>query len=218
MSTKILASALSPFGGRLRMACAFKGLDLPFEPAPGGTGSAELKQINPFGQIPVLIRGDTVLIESLALLDYLEDTYPKTRSLRPGDPTLAARVRMIGMAFDNRVIRALQPMFVQLAASPPDVAVVLAALDAATTELEKLATFMDERGTAVGSGISNADCAMAPFAWLIGVLAPKFGVSSPFERVPRFARWWSEMQQESVVAEVTTGMQQALVAFMTANK
>lgn len=67
--TKILASALSPFSARLRIAAALKGLDVAFEPAPGGSGSEALKQINPFGQIPVLLAGDVRLVESLALLD-----------------------------------------------------------------------------------------------------------------------------------------------------
>lgn len=223
MSAKILASALSPFSARLRIAVALKGLDIAFEPAPGGTGSAELKQTNPFGQIPVLLTADSVLVESLALLDYLEDAYPHSRRLRPTDPVTAARVRMIGMLFDNKVIQALRPLFAQMRAAKPDVAAVHAALDETANELERLARFFDTDGMpvgdfAIGGQLSTADCAMAPFAWLIGVLAPKFGASSPFERVPRIAQWWRAMSAVPEVQQVTSGLAQALAAFMAPKK
>lgn len=218
MTTKILASSLSPFSARLRIACALKQLDIPFEPAPGGTGSPELKSINPFGQIPVLQTDGAVLVESLALLDYLEDAYPHARSLRFADPLLAARTRMIGHLFDNKVMRAVQGLFAQLLAPKPDPAAAQQALDDATTELEKLATFLDAQGPAVGGKLSTADCAMAPFAWLFAQLAPMFGATSPFSRVPRFAAWWQELSVLPEVAGVTDGMQQALNAMMAARR
>lgn len=216
--TKILASALSPFSARLRIAAALKGLDVAFEPAPGGSGSEALKQINPFGQIPVLLAGDVRLVESLALLDYLEDTHPGTRSLRPADALQAARVRMIGMLFDNKVFFALRPLFAQLLGGKPDLAVAQAALDDAAIQLEKLASFFDAQGPAVGGAISNADCAMAPFAWLLSVLAPKFGATSPFARVPRIAAWWESVGALPEVHQVTAAMAQAFAAFMAAKK
>ena len=218
MSTKILASALSPFSARLRIAAALKGLDIEFEPAPGGSGSDALKRINPFGQIPVLLKGDVSLVESLALLDYLEDAYPGTRSLRPVAPIDAARVRMIGMLFDNKVNQALRPLFAQMLGGKPDVAAVHASLDDATLQLEKLAIFMDTQGPAISRFLTTADCAMAPFAWLLGVVAPKFGATSPFARVPRIAAWWQTVSVVPEVQQVTAAMEQALMAFMAAKK
>lgn len=218
MTTKILASALSPFSARLRIAAALKGLDVVFEPAPGGSGSDALKQINPFGQIPVLLQDDALLVESLALLDYLEDANPGTRSLRPADAVLAARVRMIGMLFDNKVIQALRPLFAQMLGGKPDVAAVHASLDDAAAQLEKLVRFLDPKGPAVGGQLSTADCAMAPFAWLLSVVAPKFGVTSPFARVPRIAAWWESVGAVPEVQQVTGAMAQAFAAFLAASK
>jgi glutathione S-transferase len=215
---KILASALSPFSARLRISVALKQLDIVFESAPGGSGSAELKAINPFGQIPVLIVGERILVESLALLDYLEDAYPQARSLRPNDAAQAARARMIGMLFDNKVFAALRPFFAQLIGGKPDVQTVHASFDETAKELEKLATFFDAEGPAVGGGLSNADCAIAPFAWLLGTLAPKFGATSPFERVPRIAMWWATVSAVPEVKAVTDGMMAALLTFLSAKK
>lgn len=218
MSTKILSSALSPFSARLRIAAALKGLDIEFEAAPGGSGSEALRQINPFGQIPVLLKGDTTLVESLALLDYLEDAYPGTRSLRPVSPVDAARVRMIGMLFDNKVFFALRPLFAQMLGGKPDVAVAQGSLDDAAAQLEKLARFLGPQGPAISQFLTTADCAMAPFAWLLGMVAPKFAATSPFERVPRIAAWWQTVSVVPEVKQVTAGMEQALLAFMAAKK
>lgn len=218
MTTRILTSDLSPFGARLRIAVAFKKLSIPFEPAPGGTGSAEHRAIHPFGQVPILLGGERMLVESLALLDYLEDAHPSAPRLRPADAVQAARVRMIALLFDNNVLRAMGPVFVQVRAPKPDPAIVQAALDEMTVALGKLATFLDAEGPAVGGSLSTADCAMAPFAWLSGMLAPNFGVKNPFERVPRFAAWWKQVAAVAEVAGVTAGMQKALMAFMAARK
>lgn len=214
MSTTLLASALSPFSARLRISIALRQLSIPVETPPGGTGSAELKAVNPFGQIPILMVDGKALVESLALLDYLEDAYPQSRRLRPADPLLAARARSIGLLFDNKVFPALRPMFAQMTgAAPPDVAVVHAALDEAANHLQNLSTFFDAEGPAVGGELSNADCALAPFAWLLGVVAPKFGATSPFTRTPRLVSWWEVVGATPEVEQVINGLKQAFAAF-----
>ena len=191
MTKKILASELSPFGARLRLASALKGLNVQFELPPGGSGSADLKKLTPFGRIPALVttKGE-VLVESLALLEYLEDTHPASRSLRPKDAAKLARARMLSLLFDHNVIKALGPVFAQLSAAKPDASIVHKALDEVTAEIEKLVFFFDAKGPGAVGEISIADCAIAPFAWLIDALAPGFGVTSPTQRVPVFAAWW----------------------------
>ena len=219
MSTTLLASALSPFSARLRIAIALKQLPISAEPAPGGTGSAELKAINPFGQIPILMVDGKALVESLALLDFLEDAYPQSRRLRPTDPVAAARARSIGLLFDNKVFAALRPMFAQMTgAAPPDVAVVHAALDEAAAHLQSLSTFFDAEGPAVGGELSTADCALAPFCWLLSVVAPKFGATNPFTRTPRLVAWWDVVGATPEVQQVIKGLLEAFAAFAAAKK
>jgi glutathione S-transferase len=218
MTTSIIASALSPFGARLKIAAALKKIPATFELPPGGSGSAVVKAITPFGQIPLAHVDGRVLVESQALLEYLEDAHPGAPSLRGANAVDAARVRMIGLLFDNQAIKALGPMFVQLRSSPPDVKIILGALDEMTAALEKLATFFDAEGPAIGGRLTTADCVMAPFAWLVGALAPKFGVASPFDRVPRLNAWWKHVSAVPEVASETGGMMEALVAFMGSKK
>jgi glutathione S-transferase len=214
----LLASELSPYGHRVRLAAALKGITLPSEPPPGGTGSAELKRIHPYGRIPVLLVGEQTLVESLALMEYLEDAWPGTTALRPTDPVQAARVRMIALLFDHNVIKALNGVFAQVVAPKPDPAAARAALDEVTREIEKLVSFFDADGFAVGDTISIADVAIAPFAFLIDALSAGFGAESPTQRVARFRVWWTRAAAVPEIAQTTAAMQKALAAMMAARK
>jgi glutathione S-transferase len=216
MPNRIFASELSPFSARLRIACALKGLDYVFEPAPGGSGSDELKRWAPFGRIPVLDAGDWMLVESLALLEYLDDAHPKSRPLRPVAAGDRARMRMIALLFDHNVIKAMGGVFVQLQKPVPDLDAAGTAFDEVTRELGKLTHYFDAAGPVVGGHWSIADCAMAPFAFLMDALATGFAVSSPTQRVARFGQWWSDCAGLPEVAAVTAGMQRALAAMASA--
>jgi glutathione S-transferase len=218
MPSRIFASELSPFSARLRIACALKGLDYAFDLPPGGSGSPELKKLAPFGRIPVLEAGDTMLVESLALLDYLEDAHPSARGLRPADSVNRARVRMIALLFDHNVIKAMGGVFVQLLKPQPDSDAARAAFDEVTTEMGKLTVYFDAHGPAVGGEWSTADCAIAPFAFLMDALAAGFNTVSPTRRVPRFMQWWEEFAPLPEVAKVTAGMQRALTSMAAAQK
>lgn len=220
MSTapKVYASALSPFSGRLRIAAALKQIQIDFELPPGGSGSAQIKEINPFGKIPIMFDNGQVLVESFALLEYLEDARPGTRSLRPADAAQLARARALVLLFDHNVLKAMGGVFAQLLSPTPNPDLARAAFDEVEAELAKLAHFLGSEGPAVGNELSLADCAIAPFAFLMDLLSPVFGVVSPTQRVPRFTAWWKHVGAVPEVATVTAGMQQAFAAMAAARK
>ncbi|CAN0547536.1 unnamed protein product, partial [Laminaria digitata] len=53
---------------------------------------AGYKDVNPQGRVPTLIDGDNTLIQSMAILEYLDETHPDAPFL-PADPVARARVR-----------------------------------------------------------------------------------------------------------------------------
>lgn len=55
--------------------------------------AAEFLTLNPLGQLPVLVDGDTVLRDSTAALVYLALRYDPSRQWLPADPALAAQVQ-----------------------------------------------------------------------------------------------------------------------------
>ncbi|HQU81428.1 MAG TPA: maleylacetoacetate isomerase [Azonexus sp.] len=82
---------------RLRIALNLKGLsydyvavDLRNEEHLG----AAFKAINPQGLVPALVVDDLVLVQSPAIIEWLEERYP-TPALLPADPEKRARVRAL---------------------------------------------------------------------------------------------------------------------------
>lgn len=86
---------------------------LPFETIEMELSGDQLQpdflSLNPFHHIPVLTDGELTVIESLAILDYLEAKYP-TPSLLPTDPDAIATVRMIQMVTLNELVPAFNPL------------------------------------------------------------------------------------------------------------
>lgn len=80
---------------RVRIGLNLKGLAYAQEPVDLRGGAQEgpaFRLLNPQGRVPYLIDGSTGLAQSLAILEWLDETYPAPAFL-PADPTARARVR-----------------------------------------------------------------------------------------------------------------------------
>ena len=87
---------------RVRIALALKGLDYDYAPVHlvkggGQQFAAEFKAMNPAALVPVLDDDGTLLTQSLAIIEYLEETRPEP-PLLPGDAAGRARVRAIALS------------------------------------------------------------------------------------------------------------------------
>ncbi|MDJ0736633.1 MAG: glutathione S-transferase family protein [Nostocaceae cyanobacterium] len=97
---------LSPIARRVWLALLEK--EIPFEAVlvdlkNGEQRQPEFLEINPFHHVPAIIDGSFRLIESLAILDYLENKYP-TPSLLPKSTEELATMRMIQMVTANELV------------------------------------------------------------------------------------------------------------------
>ncbi len=72
----------------------------------GDQFAPDFLKISPFHRIPVLIDGDLIVVESLAILDYLEAKYP-TPALLPKEPESLAKVSMVQMVTINELLPAI---------------------------------------------------------------------------------------------------------------
>ena len=95
---------------RVRIALALKGI--PYECVPvhlvrdgGQQHSPEYKRLNPGGRVPTLEVGGQALYQSMAILEWLEETHPRT-PLLPVDPIGRARVRGIAQL----IVSDIQPL------------------------------------------------------------------------------------------------------------
>ena len=84
---------------RVRIALALKGLGVEttfVHLMKGEQHSAEYSRINPQNLVPVLEDEGTLLHQSLAIIEYLEERHPRP-ALLPGDALGRARVRSLGL-------------------------------------------------------------------------------------------------------------------------
>jgi glutathione S-transferase len=87
----------SPNCQRVKVVLAEK--KLPYETIPidlkkGEQKKAEFLKLNPYGKVPVLIDGATVLYESLIINEYLDEKYPEP-PLMPKDHAKRAKIRIL---------------------------------------------------------------------------------------------------------------------------
>jgi len=87
---------------RVRVALNLKGLAYEYEPVhlvkDGGQQHSEAyRKLNPARLVPTFLDGDVKLNQSLAIIEYLEECYPKT-PLLPSAPADKAKVR--ALAYD----------------------------------------------------------------------------------------------------------------------
>lgn len=91
--------------------------EIPFELVSLNLDGDQLKPeflaLNPFHHIPVLVDDGFSVVESLAILDYLEAKYP-TPALLPTDAKATATVRMVEMVTINELVPALNPLIRQM--------------------------------------------------------------------------------------------------------
>jgi len=165
-----------------RVAVSMRLLDLPFEHLNWSIGKDQdrVKELNPLGQVPVLVLDDgEVIVDSATILDYLDDRVGPDRALVPrsgearrrvlGATTLAAgmadkaRLQMYELLFRPASLR-----------HPPVLERLNGQLLAAANELEKLCVASSPY--LFGERISQADitlgCAFTYATETVKLVAP----------------------------------------------
>ncbi len=97
---------LSPIARRVWLALLEK--DIAFTPRIVDLKNRENFQpeylaIHPFHHVPALVDRDLTLIESFAILDYLDAKFP-TRSLSPSEPAMIGQMKMVQLVVANELM------------------------------------------------------------------------------------------------------------------
>ncbi|XP_012869472.1 PREDICTED: maleylacetoacetate isomerase [Dipodomys ordii] len=149
---------------RVRIALALKGIN--YETVPinlikdgGQQFSEEFEALNPMKQVPALKIDGIIIGQSLAIIEYLEETRPTPRLL-PQDPKKKASVRMISDLISSG-IQPLQNLSVlkQMGDNPQPWAqkVIISGFDALEKILQSTAGKY-----CVGDEVSMADLCLVP--------------------------------------------------------
>jgi glutathione S-transferase len=150
----------------------------------------EFLNLNPFAHVPVLVDGDLTVIESLAILDYLEAQYPNP-ALLPTHPATLAQVRMAQMVALNELLPAVAKLLIQ---DEPDLSYAEARAHASLKFLEQA---LGKRTYFGGEQLTVADLVASS----IVVCVPELGMD--LQAYPCLGTWlarlltrpsWQEIQ------------------------
>ena len=111
---KLYHHPLSPLARRVWITLLEK--NIPFESIiinlDGEQFKSDFLKLNPFHQVPVIVNNGLRILESLAIIDYLESKYP-TPSLLPENAEQLAKIRMVQMLSDHKLIPQLLPIIIE---------------------------------------------------------------------------------------------------------
>jgi glutathione S-transferase len=100
VSIVLYSASECPFCVRTRLVLAGKEIEHELVEVDLGNKPGWLRELNPRNRVPVLKHGDTVLWESEALNEYLEEIRPEP-AMMPADAVGRARVRSLYRLFED---------------------------------------------------------------------------------------------------------------------
>lgn len=201
MPMQLVTSLTSPFGRKIRILLAEKGIACDIVEDIPWNAETRVPAFNPLGKVPVLVLDDgTTLFDSRVIAEYL-DGLPATASgaprLLPADDAERIRVRRWEALADG-IGDATATIFVERKRPAPQqssdwIARQRGKIDAALDEAERL--LPGEH--CVGNSLTLADIALA---CALGYLQLRFREEIPLQRWPRLHAWHERVSTRASIA------------------
>jgi len=163
---KLYAVPESTYCARVRLVLELKSLEYTEERPPGGTyRSEDYRRLVPAGSVPAIEIDGTIIHDSDAIVELLEDLFPEPR-MRPGDPFKRAFLKSVTRFHDTRLEPALRMLF-PLVGNPEKMQSAAILVDGMNEHLERLDRLIDPRPYLGGEALSLADCTYATTLFMI---------------------------------------------------
>lgn len=189
----------SPYAWRVWLALEHK--KLPYELkvmsfTSGDLRKPDFKAINPRGKVPVIVDEGFVLYESSAILEYLDDAYPQTARLFPGDAQQRALCRRYIREMDAYLAPPLD-ILVEEILSKPRLAWSGQAIERARVSLIREISVFDGilRGDFLLDEVGAADFSLYPslaLALRLEARKPDVGIHTAI--APHLAGWMKRVE------------------------
>lgn len=154
MKPELISFKLCPFVQRSVILLLEKGIDFDITYIDIQQPPEWFLEISPFGKVPVLRCGDTVLFESAVINEYIDETHPP--ALHPTDPMLRAQNRA-WIEFGGGLNLDIHGVIVAT-----DAADFAAKCDKVKKELTRVEGLLNDGPYLNGDAFSLADAAYAP--------------------------------------------------------
>lgn len=200
--------SVSNYHNKVKFALLEKGVS--FEEQVVHTGKEAIAAGNPMGKVPFLKTPHGILLESIAICDYIEDIHPNP-PLYPRDPYARAKCRELVLIIE---------LYLELAARRlhPEVYFGGKVSDeikqSARTELEKgikgLAQAVKFGPHILGSDFTYADCAAYAHLPLVSQCTKKIYGEDFLERVPGMAAYMEQLRARPHAKKVNDDRKMAI--------
>ncbi|KAL1825590.1 hypothetical protein DCAR_0313765 [Daucus carota subsp. sativus] len=109
---KVFSAMESSFGKRVEIALKMKGVEYEHVAEDLSNKSAELLMYNPIHKkVPVFLHNGRPIVESLVILEYIDETWKSGKSILPKDPYERAASRFWANFIDSKVLDALTKIY-----------------------------------------------------------------------------------------------------------
>lgn len=209
---KLYTTPFSPYGARVELAAALKGLSLQIEAPPGGLGSMQFRTISALGKAPALLVEDVVLVESNVILEFMDERYPNP-PLRPRATLDLARMRMLNGTFDNYVASAFLPIFSHIE-NKLDAAAADSILAKTSAVMEAWTKFCGEGAYLCGDTLGLADCSVLPFVGLMNMVTGVLGRDSLYAPGGRIDCWFRTFSADAAAEAILRAQRKAFMDYL----
>jgi glutathione S-transferase len=180
----------SPFAWRVMLALGMKGLEyqaIELHGSKGDTKTPEYLALNPRGKVPVLVDGGVTVYESLAIVAYLEHTYPE-KPLFGSTPLEAAHIWQRVMEVEGYLSAALagaaRPIFTQTFAGKEDE--INENFSKAAEEIATVAGWLDGNDFMAGDKPTAIEAILYPALAMIARIGPSLKVPGITPNIPNY--------------------------------
>jgi glutathione S-transferase len=163
----------------------------------GAQKTPDYLKINPYGKVPAIVDGDTVLYESCIINEYLDEKYSSPR-LMPSDPAARAKARLL-VDFG---LTQMDPVYTKLRMemTKDEKERNLESINAAKTDIKKRLQLLEQE-------LGDKDYLMGEFSLVDADLIPRFtrlegfGVL-PDASLPRLGKYLQRMKERPSVKTI----------------
>ncbi|WP_427160104.1 glutathione S-transferase family protein [Aliinostoc sp. HNIBRCY26] len=182
---------------------------IPFEPCllnlDGDQFQANFTTINPLQRVPVIVDEGFRVVESLAILDYLEAKYPHP-SLMPSQAQAIATVRMVEMVTLNELQPATMLLTRQLVELDTNPQKLDSSQKQVATVLQFYENLLGDKTYFAGEDFTLAEV-------VAGTLIPSLGMFGiDFDTYPRLLAWLQRLEARDSWQKTTPSMGAVLAA------
>ena len=176
-SMALFSDPLDHYSHRVRIVMSEKGVSSEIIDTDSNNLSAEILEVSPYAEMPVLVDRDVCLYNSVILMEYLDERFPHP-PLLPVYPVSRAHIRL----FIERIERDWCGIFDDLIEGKLSAAKAKTARVELKSQILGMSQILKEKPYFMSDEFSLIDCCIAPILWrlpLINIELKKDAKSKP---------------------------------------